>query len=187
MNRRHFFLVAVLVLLSANARAQEWAAYGTISAEPTPGRICTGDANGKDILCASPAPYVDASGNVGIGTDTVSYKLVVRGDGTSDWKNAAIIISNSGAGGRVYSLSSRSSGAFTIGDETAGVIRVVVDSSGNVGIGTATPGGTLHVYAPSTNTASNFIGLQLSGAQSTANTATYYGAYLNPTYTAADQ
>jgi len=117
MNRCRFLFAIVLILLSANARAQEWAAYGTISAEPTAGRICTGDANGKDILCASPAPYVDASGNVGIGT--------------------------------------------------------------------AAPGGTLHVYAPSTATAANFIGLQLTGEQSTGNTAGYYGMNSAPTYTAA--
>jgi len=78
MNRQHLFFAVVLVLLSATARAQEWAAYGTIGAEPTPGRICTGDANGKDILCASPAPYVDASDNVGIGTTSLRGPLDIN-------------------------------------------------------------------------------------------------------------
>lgn len=117
MRLRSLAFVVSLIALSATARAQEWANYGTISAEPTAGRICSGDANGKDILCASPAPYVDTSGNVGIGTTTMTGKL--------------------------------------------------------------------NINAPSTQTAANAYGLYLDGAQSTANSSSYYGLQIVPTYTAA--
>lgn len=56
--------------------------------------------------------------------------------------------------------------------------------AGSVGIGTNSVGSPLTIVAPSTNTASNFIGVNISGAQSTANTATYYGMNVQPTYTA---
>lgn len=83
MRLRSLAFVVSLIALSATARAQEWANYGTISAEPTAGRICSGDANGKDILCASPAPYVDTSGNVGIGTTTMPAKLSINAPSTN--------------------------------------------------------------------------------------------------------
>lgn len=81
------FFFATFILLSAFASAQEWASYGTISAEPTAGRICAGHSNGKDIVCASPAPYVDASGQVGIGTAAPVQLLDVRA-GTGAQTNA---------------------------------------------------------------------------------------------------
>ncbi len=61
-----------------------------------------------------------------------------------------------------------------------------VDASGNkVGIGTATATGTLHVYAPSTASASNVYQAYVEGAQSVANSGNLYGLYVNPTYTAS--
>ena len=82
MRLRSLAFVVSFIALSATARAQEWANYGTISAEPTAGRICSGDANGKDILCASPAPYVDTSGNLGIGTTTMTGKVNINAPST---------------------------------------------------------------------------------------------------------
>jgi len=60
-----------------------------------------------------------------------------------------------------------------------------INSTGDVGIGTTTMTGKLNVTAPSVATAANAYGLYLDGAQSTANTAAYYGIYSVPTYTAA--
>ncbi len=58
-------------------------------------------------------------------------------------------------------------------------------SSVEVGINNTSPGAALDISAPSTNTSSNFLALQVTGAQSTANTAGYYAAKFAPTYTAS--
>jgi hypothetical protein len=63
---------------------------------------------------------------------------------------------------------------------TAGVERLRINSSGQVGIGTAAPGSTLDVHG-NTNLGSDNIGQQytttLSGFSVTANGSDYYGSY----------
>jgi hypothetical protein len=47
--------------------------------------------------------------------------------------------------GRIYSIYSTNSGILTIGDETASQVRIAIDPTGKVGIGTASPSYTLDV------------------------------------------
>jgi hypothetical protein len=47
--------------------------------------------------------------------------------------------------GRTYSIYSTNSGILTIGDETASQVRIAIDPTGKVGIGTASPSYTLDV------------------------------------------
>jgi hypothetical protein len=109
--------------------------------------------------------YKDASGNVGIGTSSPSYKLDVIGQtsrlafGTTG--SAFGLTTNTG--GNLYfgldqstggGLSSGSSayagvlnhtGAYSLQFGTNNTIRATIDSSGNVGIGTSTPDSKLTI------------------------------------------
>jgi len=90
---------------------------------------------------------IDAGGNVGLGTTAPLDRFHVEGSDA----NLGIRFANSGAGGRQYRFvttstgSSAGAGKFAVLDETAGLFRLVVDSSGNVGVGTASPATMLHV------------------------------------------
>ena len=141
-----------------------------------------------------------AMGNVGIGTLTPTNKLDVVGaagsaatiqlttGGTSGWR-AVIGLNNAAAdGGRNYQFYSTNggdgifgAGKFVINDTTTGEntgYRLVIDSSGNVGIGTTAP---LALFNVSGTTL-------LGGAASTTGTLVVNGAandssYISPTST----
>lgn len=114
--------------------------------------------------------YKDTSGNVGIGTATLTagYKLniadttakmqLTSGTGTNlslaafnNTGGGTLVGIESSAGGGIftgtgaYSSVIGSTGAYPLSFATNGVERVRVDSSGNVGIGTATPTTALEV------------------------------------------
>jgi Chaperone of endosialidase len=90
------------------------------------------------------AMTLDASGNLGVGTTSMTRNLNVGGS------NAAVGLNlqNSGTSGRNYSIFSTNSSASAVGalgfyDDTAGAYRMVIDSSGNVLINvTSGAGGT---------------------------------------------
>jgi hypothetical protein len=94
---------------------------------------------GGAIIATSPVPtgLVVQTGNVGIGTPaspngklhlySTSGELVLR-------------MQNAASGGRNWELNSKnSSGSFSIIDRTATADRLLINSSGNVGIGTTNP------------------------------------------------
>jgi hypothetical protein len=79
------------------------------------------------------------SGNLGIGTSTMGRRLNVAAPTA-----AGIQFQPTGASGRNYSIFATDSGASVVGalavfDDTASAYRMVIDSSGNVGIGTTNP------------------------------------------------
>lgn len=88
---------------------------------------------------------ISSAGNVGIGTVSPVLRLAVVGDGAASWANSAIGLTDIGASGRSYSVGSRNGVGFHIGDETAGASRLVINSSGNVGISTTAPRADLDV------------------------------------------
>ena len=102
------------------------------------------------------------TGSVGIGIINPTFPLEVSSTSTtllarftSNQTNAAIrIVNSSGGFGRTYSIGSGDTGSvagnnFYIYDETGGATRFVISGSGNIGIGTTSPTGNLHINANS--------------------------------------
>ena len=108
-----------------------------------------------------------SSGNVGIGTDNPDKTLTVRGTSGdivqakiiyagADGNRSGLILQNTHTGGREYGLyvGNDSTGAglgnsFGIMDNTAGAYRLIINSSGSIGIGTTSPGAPLTVEGSS--------------------------------------
>jgi hypothetical protein len=79
---------------------------------------------------------IDSAGNVGIGTTTPDYTL--------ELENTAPQLGFNDTNGRKFYLMSQSD-KFWLGDATGGTTPLVVDSAGNVGIGTSSPSNPLHI------------------------------------------
>ena len=115
-------------------------------------------ANGSDRM------VIDSSGNVGIGTSTATYKTnIVYTNSAGGVAETGLYLRNTATGNstqmlfdgnRSWSLLAQGSfgapaGGFTIQDNTAGANRLSIDASGNVGIGTSSPGTPLDVVSNS--------------------------------------
>lgn len=90
-----------------------------------------------------------SSGNLGAGTDDPQYRLHASSDADTQ-----IAATSTSPGGRTWALQSSAgnygpgsqlNGSFQLVDRTATLTRVLVDSSGNVGVGTAIPAARLDV------------------------------------------
>jgi len=89
---------------------------------------------------------IASDGNVGIGTTTMTRNFNVGGSNPAVGMN----LNNTGTSGRSYSIMSTNSSASTVGslaffDDTAGAYRMVIDSSGNLLVGTTSAAGILTV------------------------------------------
>ena len=83
--------------------------------------------------------FVDSAGNVGIGTSSPAAALDILGNLLFSGANSQIQFN---AGGPIIRLPSANTLAF-LSDSTTERLRI--DSSGNVGIGTSSPGSLLHL------------------------------------------
>ena len=103
------------------------------------------EVNGSDIY------YSD--GNVGIGTDSPSGSQLhikkagnviskIESEGTG-WAYTEV---KNTAGNWLFGMNSGSGGEFKIYDKKSAEDRLIIDSDGNVGIGTDSPGYPLHVF-----------------------------------------
>jgi hypothetical protein len=130
----------------------------------------------------SPYLYVRGDGNVGIGTTAPQHLLTVVDTANADnlWvesnnNNTSLTLNDTASGGREWRIVSGATASiapasFAIQDVTASnAIRLSINSSGNVGIGTTGPnnkldiqGGNLSVNSGTTNNSSPSI-LELGG------------------------
>jgi hypothetical protein len=104
---------------------------------------------------------IDSSGRVGLGTSSPSYLLDVNGTigaGTAggvaiQLANGAAIRNSAAVANTIYfdtSFGSATHGSFEFRSSNAGTTRMLIDSSGRVGIGTSSPSTTLHVNGDGT-------------------------------------
>lgn len=98
-----------------------------------------------------------SGGNVGIGTTTPGKLLTVGGSNTNERIRFA---SASRVWDFLIGVESSGDDKFAIWDNTAGVGRLIIDTTGNMGIGTTTPASRLAITQPSNTTTG---GLWLAG------------------------
>jgi hypothetical protein len=116
------------------------------------------ESNALVLGCIAGVNTCTAGVNVGIGTTTPAHLLEVDVSANtaqiamvSSGTDAAISVNNTASGGREYWIDSGSGGAgvgagnFAVFDHTAGATRLIVNSSGDVGIGTESPDSLLSV------------------------------------------
>ncbi|MDO8716209.1 MAG: hypothetical protein Q7J73_05315, partial [Dehalococcoidales bacterium] len=122
---------------------------------------------------------MDTSGNVGIGTTTPDMKLSVVGTGNVDIRiessatvdASAVVRYKRNTTGETREwwtgTGSQANDNFDIYDNTASALRLTINSSGNVGIGTSTPGSLLSVHS----TGNTYLGgnLTVSGTTNLQN------------------
>jgi|SRR5215471_1204328 len=109
---------------------------------------------------------ITAAGNVGIGTASPQAQLHI----TSSAGNASMYMDATPGGGHQWALlSANSSGggwatasAFSIVDNTAGTLRLTINASGNVGIGTTSPQVLLDLPYVTSNSAVRFGSMEFA-------------------------
>lgn len=106
---------------------------------------------------------LDSSGNLGIGTSSPSTKLHVN-TGAAGY---GITVAASTQTSRTYQFGVDSNSSLAIYDSTAAAQRLILDQSGNVGIGTSSPAAKLDVNGPASVTSftgSTRLGFTVKGS-----------------------
>lgn len=116
-----------------------------------------------------------SAGRVGINVQSPDARLHIEGDSTNDlglliaasgagW-GSGLRLENFGAGGRTYGMYSASDGTWQFVDQTATATRMVINSTGNVGIGTTSLPQKLNVNGTIRSTGADFMLAGRGGGQ----------------------
>jgi hypothetical protein len=127
-----------------------------------------------DSLYIMPRFMIDSTGKIGVGTDLPFYRMDlsgairVRNIGVNGINSPSLYLSNSTAStGRNYYLNSDPTGLFQIADSNAAnAARFVINSSGNIGIGTTAPSASSLLDISSTT--KGFLPPRMTAAQRNA-------------------
>ena len=144
----------------------------------------TGDISFYEDTGTTPKFFWDASAeSLGIGTTSPTALVDISKSGTGDY--STFRLSNTGASGRKYELGLGGNTAAAdyanklyFRDSTAGSNRMVIDSSGRVGIGTSSPAFPLDLSTNSSTTNDAVVVARIS-ANTTGTAANNFGAALN--------
>ena len=83
--------------------------------------------------------FMNSSGHVGIGTITPTHKLTISGSGAYNNSEASSIILENSVANKRWQLHALDDGGLQFGDYNISTTRFLINSDGNVGIGTITP------------------------------------------------
>ncbi|MFM6927976.1 MAG: tail fiber domain-containing protein, partial [Bdellovibrio sp.] len=185
-----------------NAAVMKAIATGDFSVSPTADLTFWTNGGGA---AATERMRITAGGNVGIGTTAPGRQLVIDGGvaDVSTGKATLEIVTSSttygprlrlnstGAWGREFLLISTQAadtagaGKFSIYDSTASVNRMIIDSTGNVGIGTTAPKTLFETQVPNASGAATVAGT-FSMTSFTGSTNNEVKVLLGPTNLPAD-
>ena len=98
-----------------------------------------GDFEIVDRDAAASRLAITAAGDVGLGTTSPATMLELEA------ASVELTLDSTGGSGRAWELQSTTAGEFEIVDRDAAASRLVINTSGNVGIGTANPSSALEV------------------------------------------
>jgi hypothetical protein len=167
------------------------------------GTAITG-ANGVDSIqfrtLGNERMRIDSSGNVGIGVsapvsklDVVDTNCIIFSRGSAGYgsffavgsgtNQAYLFLGN--AGGEKGRITSEDGGALTFSNTTSSTERMRIDSAGNVGIGTSSPGAVLHTLRTSTGAAT--VGAFLQNSDTTTGTEVRLAFAANTNVLSADR
>jgi hypothetical protein len=110
--------------------------------------------------------YGLVKGRAGIGTSAPSYKTEISGDGNASYVNSALGLTNTGGTTRTYVIGPRGDGILYFADDTAAVIRLLLDTNGNFVVNTG---------ALATNATTGFLYIPTCAGTPTGTPTTYTG------------